>query len=77
MGSRGMGGLARVTGCHEPMYPLFFALLAAVGNTSLCFSLFLYQQSRESNRLLAIGTNVPIFALVGLCWCTMNFKFQF
>ena len=35
---------------------------------------FLYQQSRESNLMLAIGTSVTIFALAGLCWCTRNLE---
>ena len=59
----------------NPCTLFFFALLAVFGNTSLCFSFFLYQQFRESNPMLAIGTSVPIFALAGLCWCTWNFKF--
>ena len=64
MGCSGGGGGARVIGCHEPVTLFFFALLADFGNTSLCFSFFLYQQSRESNLMLTIGTSVPIFALL-------------
>ena len=38
------------------------------------FLFFLYQQSKESNVMFAIGTGDPIFALASLCRCSRNFK---